>query len=139
MKAIIKYQALDKTTFNTEEECVRYENLLNKVNKIMSKIGDKVKDKSCEFGNGGGYIQHNKEIVKKAQTDITNLAIKELKLDKDYKFGSFIGRYIDDSGVNCIKEAYCRLQCIDNKGREWGQPYFAINPDKGVQKPFAIK
>jgi hypothetical protein len=21
--------------------------------------------------------------------------------------------------------------CIDESGKEWGQPYFAVNPDKG--------
>lgn len=137
MKAITRYLADDRSAFNTEEDCIKYEKLSKKVDIIMKPLGEKIYD--INFSNGEGYIQHDKKIVKKAQKDIVALAIKELKLDKDWKFGSFIGRYIDDSGVNCINSAYSRLSCIDVKGREWGQAYYAFNPDKGTQKPFINK
>lgn len=39
MKAITKYQAIDKTTFNTEEECIKYEKLCKKVENIMKGLG----------------------------------------------------------------------------------------------------
>lgn len=139
MKAITRYLSDDGSTFNIEADCIKYERLSKKVDKLMKGLGKEVEDEGCEFGNGGWYVQHDKQIVKKAKENIVILAKKELKIEENYKFGSFIGRYIDDSGVNCIKNAYSRLQCIDIKGREWGQPYFAFNPNKGVQKPYKGK
>lgn len=70
---------------------------------------------------------------KKAKLQLTDYGNKMLKINPPASFG-WIGRYFDDGGHNCLYEAWSRLRCIDEKGREWGQPYYALNPEKGEQK-----
>ncbi len=43
-------------------------------------------------------------------------------------------RFIDDSDCTPLKSAWWRLQCIDDKYREFNQPFYALNPDKAVMK-----
>lgn len=43
---------------------------------------------------------------------------------------SWVGRLIDDACPRPVKSAWFRFQCIDKQGREWGQPFYANNPDK---------
>lgn len=138
MKKINRFEAEDGSVFNTEKECENYEELCKKVDKIMLMFPVLPKDNSCEFANGGGYIQHERSVVEKAKEEITALGNKLFKISPPASFG-WIGRYFDDSGKTCLYSAWGRLSNIDNKFREWGQGYFAINPDKGVQKPFTKK
>lgn len=41
---------------------------------------------------------------------------------------SIIGRILDDMG-GPLNAAWGRLMCIDEQGREWPQPYFALHPE----------
>lgn len=134
MKIINKYKALDDSIFNTEKECIKYEEILHEVNSILNNL-PKIKDEDCKFTNGEGYIQHNPNIKKDLETDIVRLSNKYFKPKELFvKFNYYLGRVIDDSGMSCLNKLSYKLMCIDDKNREWGQPYFAINPDKGIQK-----
>ncbi len=160
---LTKYKALDGSFFNDESECIKYDELVKKVNKIMEPIGSPVKDEGCSFANGEGYIQRNLGKVNRAKIELTKLgneyflqqsidyinsdkwinysgktreqAIKDRKAENPYSF-DFIGRVMDDSGNKILYSSWTRLICIDNKGREWGQPYYAFNPTKGKQIEF---
>lgn len=79
MKAITRYLADDGRTFNIEADCIKYERLSKKVDKLMKGLGKEVEDEGCEFGNGGWYVQHDKQIVKKAKENIVILAKKRIK------------------------------------------------------------
>jgi hypothetical protein len=43
---------------------------------------------------------------------------------------SYVGRLISDYNIGPLNSAWYRLQCIDKEGKEFGQPYFAIESNK---------
>lgn len=48
---------------------------------------------------------------------------------------SYVGRLLGECrGLRPLSNAWRRFGCIDKMGKEWGQPYFAANPEKGTQK-----
>ena len=131
MKKIIKYQSKDGINFNTEEECIKYEDILDQVNTILDILPDREKyDKDCSFSNGGGYLQlpkNTKEKIEKSLVKLSNIWFKPSTPFE--KFNFILGRYIDDSNMKCLNNLSFRLMCIKDD-REYGQPYYAINPDK---------
>lgn len=136
MQVISKYQALDGKIFNTEKECLAYDKIVKQVKSIMKNLQDLPEDKDCRFANGKGFIKQDKTQVAIAKSKIYDLGLKVFKLkEKDVDF-YFIGRYMNDSGYDCLYDAWGRLNNIDSKSREWGQGYYAKNPDKGVQAPY---
>jgi hypothetical protein len=111
-----------------------------KIDEIFSLLPpslNSVKDKLYENGNKIGlktgyepYIQHIPEMVEEAQRSFIELCVQEGILDKKFLSGKVqrqgaIGRYLDDSGSGIYKNWY-RFMCIDEKYREWQQPYYAI-------------
>lgn len=100
-----------------------------------------VKDKLYENGNEirlktgyEPYIQHIPEMIEEAQSVFIELCVQEGVLDKKFLSGKvhrqgIIGRYLDDSGSGIYKY-WNRFMCIDEKYREWEQPYYAINSEK---------
>lgn len=51
--------------------------------------------------------------------------------EKISAFG-IIGRILSDSSdLSPIYSLWSRWMCFDKKGREWDQPYFALQADKG--------
>ena len=102
---------------------------------------DSVKDNLSENGQKIGlktgyepYIQHIPEMVEESQRSFIEFCVQEGILDKKFLDGKvhrqgIIGRYLDDSGTLAYKYWY-RFMCIDEKYREWSQPYFAINFEK---------
>lgn len=132
------YKANDGKIFNHKNDCEKYEFKMNQIEKIMQNLPQE--PDSCNFRNGGGYLQHDPEIVKKAMIEILKLSEIDFKEDKEkifenpfsYRQSYYIGRVMTD-GNNICWSAWCRFLSMDNKYREWGQPYFALNPDKGEQ------
>jgi hypothetical protein len=135
MQQIIQYKAYDGTMFSDESKCTTYEQQCLQIDDIMKFMGQKPKDNSCIFANGGGYIPHNMEKVKAARTTLMELGMAILDIKKapgEY----MIGRHFDDSNNKALYSAWSRLWCCDEQGREWGQSYFAHNPTKGTQEIF---
>lgn len=60
MKRIDKWVARDGSEFKTEEDALRRELLLNRIEAIESFLPEK--DESIDFANGHGYIQHTRNI-----------------------------------------------------------------------------
>ena len=113
-----------------------------KIDEIFSYLPpslDKVKDKLYESGNEvrlksayEPYIQHIPEIVEEAQSAFIELCVQERVLPEKFLQGKvhrqgIIGRYLDDGSFS---KHWYRFMCIDEKYREWEQPYFAINFEK---------
>lgn len=129
MEKITIYKALDGTRFDSEKDCLSYEELINQTEQIMKKLG-KAPD-NLGFVNGGGYVQRSIEDVNKAKEELVRLSEKKFNQCLDF---DFVGRYAE--GYKCLYYAWHRLSSIDKKGREWGQPYYAINPGQGKQVEF---
>ena len=132
MRQITQYQAIDGTIFADEKSCEEYEATLLLIKKAMKPLGD-----SGQLINRHGWIQHKKENYDKAKIALLNLCrpicknfpdiIKMIDSNRlEIHPTSFISRLLDDSNSPC-KWAMGRLSCIDEKYREYSQPYFAIN------------
>lgn len=139
MKKIQKYQADDGVEFNDKKTCEDYELLCAKVKIVMSQLPSKPDDDGCRFSNGHGFIQHTEVVVTKVKLELLDLIGTQISHPwiEQTRSGiahlSYVGRLLDDYGIRPLSNAWNRLYCIDVYFREWGQPYYAINPDKGEQ------
>ena len=124
---IIQYEAEDGKTFKTQSECERYSEILKEVNEYLLSIPNPDK---YNITNGDGYILHNPRIHTQMEKLIVKLSNKWFKHKEPFtNFNYVLGRYIDDSNMICLNRLSYRLMCIRDD-REYGQPYFANNPDK---------
>lgn len=64
----------------------------------------------------------DKELMKK---------IKKYSNMPNFRQNSIVGRYLDGTPFYSF---WYRLMCIDDSDREWGQVYFALNPDEAKNK-----
>ncbi len=137
MKTITKYIADDGTEFNTKLECVCRDSLISEINKIMEGLPKRPTD--TNFVNGAGFIQHKAAIFLEVRRKLLELIGKHIKhdwvqmaIDDPNDNPSNIGRVVDYNKPLCT--AWNRIWCIDKYFKEWGQVYFAQNPNEGTQK-----
>lgn len=135
METIIKFKANDGTEFMDKQECADYELLIDRVNSIMNTLPKP--PSSREFLNGCGYLQHDKLKLRNAKVSLlvlcqeyTNHRWVQQTMDDETVHPSWVARVLGDYGIRPLERAWYRFQCIDSLYREWGQPYFANNPDK---------
>lgn len=140
METITKYKACDGKEFTDSKECIDYKKLIDDVNIIMSQLKPKPNYDNCSFSNGNGFIQHENTKFVKVKNQILELCKKYIDhkwiqqaIDDDSVDLSYVGRLLSDHGIRPLNDAWYRLQCVDHKYREWGQPFYAINPSKGKQ------
>lgn len=144
MEQIIKFRAIDGKEFSDEWQCVKYEQLYEKVDDIMSLLPPKPNNDNCNFANGEGFFQHNKATLRKVEIQILELC--KVYIDHDWiqsaidgekVHPSNIARLLGDYNIKPIDNAWGRFMCIDKYSREWGQPYYANNPEEGKQVSIA--
>lgn len=112
VKTITKYQTTDGLEFRQPDDAEAWQEKIDKLADSESAILGSRPD-SCDWFNGSlGYIQHS-------------IAARRLILNELKEAGA-----TRDSG-GYIGQLLSRMWCIDDAGREWGQPYFANNPDHG--------
>jgi len=141
MQTITKIQAIDGKLFDDEADCIKYENMIEEIETTMSTLKPIPND--FEFQNGDGFVQQEISIVSKAMVCIADIAGVEKRpefINDPFacRFG-VIGRIIDDSDIPVLYKAWNRFMNIDRFGREWGQSYFARNPEKGKQRDRAAE
>ena len=140
MQPITRYQADDGVIFTTSAECIQYEANTQLASLIMSKLPTPTVN-SCDFSNGAGYIQHNIETVISVRNQFLRFIQQEYSthrwiqdtIDGADIHASYAGRIICECCPSAISKHWYRFQCMDKQYREWGQPYFADNPDKAEQ------
>ena len=140
MRKITVWVANDGCRFDKASDCKKYEVFAAKVAKVVALLPPVPKDDGCSFGNGHGYIQHDPKVVKQykgllldlIETKTDHKWVKQARADNIHP--SWIGRLLSDMGNRPLDNAWYRMSCMDKSCREWGQPYFANNPDKGDQK-----
>lgn len=137
MKVITKYKAVDEQEFSTEKECLDYEQLIERVNTIMAGLKPLPNEKGFDFGNGYYFVQQSKGAFKLVKLNLLNEIKKHINhkwveqtIEDETVHLSYVGRLIDDWNIRPLNNAWNRLMCIDKEYREWGQPYFANNPEK---------
>lgn len=111
MREVIFYEARDGRSFKTSTARLKHERELDEVSAILDPIGPPPRNH-----NGDTYIQRG--------TEVRQMLINKLKATP-YKHP----RHADDSR-SPYQEAWYRVMCMDETGREWGQPYFANHPNE---------
>jgi hypothetical protein len=141
MKEIKRFESEDGKIFKTEIECNKHEKLIKNIKFIMSQLEPLPKESGCKFENGDGYIQQDKTMVNKAMIELVKLSkIKDPDyINKDFYKNPFawrngiLGRIFSDSS-DLFYHEWIRFMRMDEQYREWGQPYFAMNPNKGTNR-----
>lgn len=144
MKTITKYRSEDGSEFSTKDKAIERDKLIVDVKSIMAKL--KPVPPEC---NWDGYVQQEPSVIQEVKERLFEIADREgiLKWWIDDQFSkhgkthsdlitqchaSWFSRMLD-GGNAPLSNAYDRLCLIDENLREWNQPYFALNPDKGEQ------
>lgn len=142
MEVITRFKANDGTIFDDQSKCMEYDLLISKTINIMSDMESVPQD--TDFVNGSGFVQHKPEKVLEVKRKLLELI--KTKINHDWiqqtidalgtqnVHPSWVSRLLGDYGIKCLNSAWHRFSCIDSRYREWGQPYFANNPEKGDQK-----
>ncbi len=76
------------------------------------------------FSNGACFVQQDPIVVE-------SLKVKLVQHYGSYDFG-ILGRYLSDGGYSLYK-CWSRLSNCDKLSREWGQQYYAINPNNNAE------
>lgn len=111
-----------------------HQSVVNDVAAIMAPVGP-----PCDIPYGR-YVQRDVNAVWTARRALIERCLPKLMKDaslcdaltnRTLPLGSMVGRYFNDSIPGGYR-AWSRLDCIDNQGREWDQPYHAMHPDEGL-------
>ncbi len=140
MKQIAMYEADDGSRWKTAEEATARDAVLRAVEEAMAPLGPRP-----DFGPHDGYWPHTAEAIRKAKCSllwITRGILPELfggRIRLGMKFpDDFVaadpGWYLRILDGTCtpLELAWGRMWSIDAEGHEWNQPYFALNPGKGI-------
>lgn len=138
MKPITMYQADDGSIHHTEASADIRDALIRDVAAAMLPLGAPPKGNSA-FNNGQCYVKHSMLAVAAAKEAL--LELSKPKLGDGWEI-SVKAKGIDpldvDPGWFCrlldsgdqLSNAWGRMCCIDDKGREWGQMYYRSHPDE---------
>ncbi len=127
--AFTKYRASDGSEWNTLVEADKRESLCCAVADIMAPLGPAI-DLSDDH-----YLQHNVATVLAARVGILklcgrlypNLQAFHHESLLDIHPMSYVGRLLSEIGGPLYDAAWSRFMRIDSMGREFQQPYYALN------------
>lgn len=141
MKTITKYVAYTGAEFTIEADCLDHEAKSKAVDAIVAQLVPRPKGPSCDFENGSGYIQQERETFFKVRRELLELAKTETtmkwiqqSIDDPTAHPSWAARIISESTNGQLARAWHRISCTDKDFREWGQPFYANNPDQATHK-----
>lgn len=140
MEAITKFRAYNGDEFATMEQCDKYEQNCRAADAVVALLKPTPKDDGCRFTNGHGYIQQDVEVFERVRSGLLLRARDECPhkfIDQSIAdpgiHSSWAGRIIGEGCTKQLNRAWHRIMCTDAQFREWGQPFFANNPEKGDQ------
>ena len=145
MIEIVKWKANDGSEWGSQENCIARERMIEDVDRVMALL----KPHPTEL-NWEGYVQHDLSSILECKHALFKIANQEGVLkwwidEQKTKYGKTEKELIEDvhvswfcrmldGGNRPLDLGYTRLYCIDEKLREWNQPYFAMNPGKGIDR-----
>ena len=132
MKVQTVYVSDDGARFDSAGEAINRDSLVKLVADIMLGLRPIPKDDGCRFANGGGYVQQDASVVKEAKRRLMEIAAAKLRRDdllKEDVHVSWALRLLDGA-LPPVERALSRFYCMDERFREWGQPFYASHPDE---------
>lgn len=134
MKEVTRYQSNDGKIWEDAMNAQKRDNQIE-----LTKIAMKPLDTgSLDINNSNsrGYIIHKMENIrttKKSLIELSKSNLPEGWLENSSVtpmdiHPSYFARFIDNDGP--LSRAWSRMCCIDDEGKEYGQMFYAINPDK---------
>lgn len=140
MRQIAKFVADDGAEFETIEECAAYEALTAEVAEVVSLLRPLPKLPGCSFENGAGFIRHDPVTFRRVRRTLLQIANRihphdwfTKSMDDESIHPSWACRMISECCPRPLDRAWMRIYCTDKQYREWGQPFYAENPDKATQ------
>lgn len=141
MRTITKFVAEDGSEFSDVNRCEDYDKLCLRVDAVMAAWPEHPKDDSCSFANGGGFFPIDPELYASTRNQLLGLAAENCSnkwiaqaRESQWVDLSWPMRILDEDSFQLpVSKALRRLYCVDKSFREWGQPFYAMNPDKGQQ------
>jgi hypothetical protein len=132
MKTREVFETQDGRRFDRREDAAKHEEMLSLVSNCNKQL-PYVQGNDLDFLNGGGCIQHTGDDIHAFKEYLRRLLFMEGG-DKyvemfDKQPDGIIGRYLDDSG-SLLYRLWGRLANIDSQGREWGQYFYKLHPEK---------
>ena len=131
MKAVQRFEAKDGRLFPSADACLRWEGIIDECATAIKPLGTR-------RAGSNGFIQHKPRVILATKTRLLQLAAIHCGPDPVFTMDpacvhpfSIAGRLIDESGIDPLQRAWNRICCIDEHGREWERPYFALNPGTG--------
>jgi hypothetical protein len=142
MEKVIRYKANDGSEWDSAGPCEARDEMIREVDAAMKLLKPTPND--C---NWKGYVQQSEAAVTQCKELLYAIANREGvlkwwidgqkrehgKTDSDFIYrvhASWFGRMLD-GGHEPLGSAYGRLCSIDDKFREWNQPYYASHPEQG--------
>lgn len=135
-----KYEASDGSLHETAEKAALHEARTHDLAAVMKSMPP-VEQEDCEFSNGGGYKDWPINVVEAARQGIMRL-LRAWRPSLFYDVVEpslwYVGRNLSDGDTNpSLYAPFMRLFfCIDDAGREYGQPYYRNNPGECKRKVF---
>jgi hypothetical protein len=127
--------ANDGTHFDDQIACAAHEALLARIKAIMDRLPQ-------SRPRGATYVQHNVDVLRKVKRELFALILERFghtypewqNTDPDKVYpASIVGRVLNDAG-GPLDRAWSTLARYDfDTGREYEQPYFAMNPHETVE------
>jgi len=130
MQTVTRFKANDGTIFENRGDAEERDRLIAVINDATALLLPPVGDRK-------GYVQQDPAAVLAFKTRLLIIARKVGVYGADTATAEtthnqgMMGRFIDDSGCKPLQFAWFRLQCTDEKAREWEQPFYAINAGTG--------
>lgn len=136
MEKLTMYKANDGRMFGNKKECEKHDKKLEECDKLVQMILPKAVD-TCDFANGGGYIQLTLETKNKFMAGYVGLIRKyHPKIYKELDVALYptgmVGRYLCDADSPFYR-LWTLAGQIDFQDRLWGQSYFVTKASEAKQ------
>ncbi len=134
MRPITMYEANDGAIFHTSEAALLRDAVVSRYAETTRPLGPERKLETND------YVQHDPATVAKARASFLRAALSDRTNGREdcirrAEAGetlaqTMIDRILDGDPESRVWSRFC---CIDAEGREWQQPYFAINGNPAGQ------
>lgn len=127
IKEKVSFETDDGVVHDSLEQAEKYNVLLGQCDDILNGMISAPDD--IDFINGTGWIQHPPFTKQKLSKNIIDCHNKYFD-DDQTEITYAMGRMLDDGNIKCLYSLLNKYKCMTDDDKEFGQIFFANNPDK---------